>query len=154
LSNSQPQHSQPQNKSATQQKSLHLENVSAQELAALCGQFDKHIQQIEQRLAVRILHRGNQFSIEGKPSAIEATVNILQSLLSDVRNKTNNSSTSLTPDHVHLAIQQFHHEHDNSEQNTEKPTDKLTLVRTKKISVKPRGRNQQNYVRSVLTNDI
>lgn len=126
---------------------LNLENASAQELSALCGQFDSHIQQIEQRLAVRIHHRGSQFSVEGRPEAVEASQHILQSLFTDLRH-----GTEITPDHVHLTIQQFHHE--NNDVIEESLEDKLTIIRTKKSSIKPRGRNQQLYVRSVLTHDI
>ena len=130
------------------QHSLLLEGASTQQLAAICGPFDQHIQQIEQRFTVRILHRGNQFSIEGRKLAITATENVLKSLMSDVTN-----GSEVTPDHVHITIQQFHYQNqpDSNDINSD---DELTIIRTKKISVKPRGKNQQNYVRSVLTHDI
>ena len=35
-------------------------------LARLCGQFDEHLKQIEQRLSVSISNRGDQFSLEGE----------------------------------------------------------------------------------------
>lgn len=125
------------------QKTLVLE-ANSQQLAALCGPFDQHLQQIEQRLTLRIRYRGNEFVLEGRTPAIDACEQILNSLLNEVHH-----DTVLTGDQVHLAIQEFHHQHDAPEQD-----DELTIVRTKKMSIKPRGRNQQRYVRSVLTHDI
>lgn len=135
-----------QQSSTTAQQTLNLE-ASTQELAAICGPFDQHIQQIEQRLTVRILHRGGQFSLEGREAAVASTNQVLQSLLSDVR-----SGSDITADHVHLTIQEFHYQHQDDNDNDDE--DHLTIIRTKKMSVKPRGRNQQSYVRSVLTHDI
>lgn len=113
----------------------------------MCGQFDGHLKQVEERLNIRILHRGNQFSIQGEQRAVNAASAVLHSLYDDIHN-----GQELTPDHVHLAIQQFHHEHQTSEHNLS--PDSLTVVQTKKGKVKPRGKNQQTYVRAVLTNDI
>ena len=136
----------------TNQKMVTLEGATALDLAALCGQFDQHIQLIEQRLSIRVLHRGERFSIEGhKESAVIAT-NILRSLFDDIR-----SNVDVTPDHVHLTIQQFHQSGNGSGNNGTSPSalsDDLMIIRTKKMSVKPRGVNQQSYVRAVLSNDI
>jgi phosphate starvation-inducible PhoH-like protein len=148
----------PQANVDLKQKSLILENVSPQELAALCGEFDRHLQQIEQRLSIRLLHRGEQFSIEGKKTSVAVAATIVQSLLTDIRN-----DTEITPNHVHLTIQQFYQSTDNSHRHSPEDdsdgridtgVDELTIIRTKKMSIKPRGINQQTYVRAVLTNDI
>lgn len=136
---------------------LSLDNASTQDLAALCGQFDQHIQQIEQRLGIRVLHRGNQFSIEGRRETVVTTTRILQSLFDDIQN-----GAEITPDHVHLTIQQFRESAPQASKATaeskQEPDlielDKQTIIRTKKMSIKPRGRNQQSYVHSVLTHDI
>ena len=133
---------------------LQFDNASAQELLILCGQFDQHIQQIEQRLNVRILHRGNQFAIHGDKAAADVAINILQNLYSDIQNEQD-----INPEHVHLVIQQLRQNDSTANSDTHddgntSDTDSLTFIRTKKVSVKPRGRNQQLYVRSVLTNDI
>ncbi len=127
---------------------LHLDAASTQELATLCGQFNSHLQQIEQRLSLEILHRGSDFSIRGDAEAVAAASHIIQSLFTDIRH-----GHEATPDSVHLLIQQFHHEHQEPSDNTTSP-DTLTVVRTKKGSVKPRGKNQQRYIRAVLSHDI
>jgi phosphate starvation-inducible PhoH-like protein len=152
--NSSPVASDNSSLARLQQKTLSLDNASTQELAAISGQFDGHIQQIEQRLGIRILHRGNQFSIEGGRESVVAATRIVQQLFDDAR-----KGEDISPDHVHLTIQQYY-ESPTPRSSGSTPTesdaelDKLTLIRTKKMSVKPRGRNQQAYVHSVMTHDI
>ncbi|MFT6386737.1 MAG: phosphate starvation-inducible PhoH-like protein [Cellvibrionaceae bacterium] len=125
-----------------------LDSANTQQLAQLCGQFDAHLKQIEERLGLRIVHRGDQFSIQGNKQATQAGATILHSLYDDIQ-----QGQDISPDHVHLSIQQFHHEN-RSAQEYSLNTDGLTVVQTKKGKVKPRGINQQAYVRAVLTNDI
>ena len=47
---------------------IRLEPAEAPALAALCGQFDEHLKQIEQRLYVSISRRGELFEISGEDS--------------------------------------------------------------------------------------
>jgi phosphate starvation-inducible PhoH-like protein len=143
--------SKPQDKTHSEQD-LHLDNASTQQLASLCGQFDSHLKQIEDRLNIAILHRGSHFSIRGNADAVDAATHILQSLYHDIRH-----DQDISPDTVHLAIQQFHHENnvdESSGSDVSRTIESLTIIRTKKGSVKPRGKNQQSYVRAVLTHDI
>ncbi len=138
------------------QKTLSFDQASAQDLATLSGQFDCHIQQIEQRLGLRIVHRSNQFSLEGAHETVVCATRIIQQLFDDIR-----GGEEISPDHVHLIIQQYYEAPTNNTSGTrdiagelDEDLDKLTVIRTKKMSVKPRGRNQQSYVHRVLTHDI
>ncbi|ACR12071.1 PhoH family protein [Teredinibacter turnerae] len=126
--------------------SLTLEPSDSRRLANLNGQFDGHLKQIEKRLGVQILSRGNVYRIHGEGYASAAAViEQLYALTAEGR--------ELTPDEVHLAIQ---------ESNMDSPTatdvkeafDAISIIRTKKCTVKPRGGNQQGYVAAVRTNDI
>lgn len=107
-------------------------------------------------MQVNILHRGSDFLISGVQSFVEAAGNILQVLSNEI-----NDGNEVLPDDVHLLIQQYHPDNQQNdaaqeEQNggTHKKIDPLLTLRTKKGTVKPRGQNQQCYVRAVLTNDI
>lgn len=138
------------------QLKLHIKSLSIKELANLCGQFQSHLQQIEQRLQVGISNRGNDFLISGEQLFVEAAGNILQVLSNEI-----NDGDDVLPDDVHLLIQQYHPDNQQSndsleelDDNTNKKIDPLLTLRTKKGTVKPRGQNQQYYVRAVLTNDI
>ncbi len=152
---SQDQNAEPSaNTAQTQTHQLALEPADAKRLASLCGQFDEHIRQIEQRLGVDISSRGNQFAISGDTSNVEAASALLANLY-----KGTEASADLTPDEVHLALQQASLEvltnsNKPSVESQSEADDNITLIRTKKCTVKPRGRNQQKYVRAVQTNDI
>ena len=82
-------------------QALTLEPNDAQRLASLCGQFDSHIKQIETRLGIEIHRRGNVFSFVGKDTKAHAATRILKHLYSETE-----SGTILTPDEVHLLIQE------------------------------------------------
>lgn len=135
---------------------LRIKSLSIKELANLCGQFQSHLQQIEQRLQVNISNRGNDFLISGEQLFVEAAGNVLQALSNEI-----NDGEDILPDDVHLLIQQYHPDNQQSDdsleeqnENSNKKIDPLLTLRTKKGTVKPRGQNQQYYVRAVLTNDI
>jgi phosphate starvation-inducible PhoH-like protein len=139
-----------------------LEPDDTRRLAALCGQFDEHLRQIERRLNIEIRNRGNQFSLLGEPSTTRTAGQLLKSLYRDT-----DGGVELTPDEVHLALQQselesFRHGQHQEEismqdapgSSADNNVEPLTLIRTKKCTVKPRGQHQQQYVRAVQTNDI
>lgn len=125
---------------------LILEPVDAKRLASLCGQFDEHLRQIEQSLNVEIRNRGNHFTLRGAQSQTEAAGSILKNLYHDTR-----EGHTLTPDQIHLALQQS----SVDEAAAPKQNDSsVTLIRTKKCTVKPRGKNQVSYVRAIQTHDV
>ncbi|MCV6614304.1 MAG: PhoH family protein [Cellvibrionaceae bacterium] len=128
-------------------------------MAMLNGQFDRHLRQIESRIGIEIRNRGNQFSLIGPAPKTRAAGHVLRQLYEIT------ASAELTPDEIHLALQDTSVEELMPQTATAKAAPKqapaddkdagqLTLIRTKKCTVKPRGRNQQGYVRSVQTHDI
>lgn len=130
-----------------------LEPDDTRRLASLCGQFDEHLRQIERRLNIEIRNRGNQFSLMGEPETTQAAGNLLKSLYRDT-----GDGGELSPDEIHLALQQSdlesYQETSMQDASSDDNVQPLTLIRTKKCTVKPRGAHQQNYVRAVQTNDI
>ncbi len=124
-----------------------LEPNDARRLANLCGQFDEHLRQIEQRLNVEIRNRGNDFSLIGPPNTTKLVGDLLRALYRETDN-----GGELTPDEVHLALQQSGVEA-LAQEDKGKVSD-ITLIRTKKCTVKPRGLNQQRYVRAIQSHDI
>jgi phosphate starvation-inducible PhoH-like protein len=154
---------------ATPQPTAHkvtLEPNDTRRLATLCGQFDAHLRQIEDRLNIEIRNRGNHFSLLGTPNSTRAAGRLLESLYRDTDN-----GQDLTPDEVHLALQQSGIEalsnqpadhgtqqeganHSVDDDTLDDNVESLTLIRTKKCTVRPRGKNQQHYVRMVQTHDI
>lgn len=134
----------------TQELAVTLEPNDARRLATLCGQFDAHIKQIEQRLQVEIRHRGNQFCFIGNASSTEAANQVLAQLYQDT-----DQSMELTPDDVHLAIQESSMSSNApADTQVDKAVANASVIKTKKGTVKPRGDNQQKYVQKVRTHDI
>ncbi|WP_226662739.1 PhoH family protein [Microbulbifer aggregans] len=128
--------------------SITLEPNDARRLANLCGQFDQHLRQIEQRLDIEIRNRGNQFAIYGDAKSARAAGEILSNLYKET------GADDLTPDEIHLALQESGVEELVSGEKSGDAGDQVVLIRTKKCSVRPRGVNQRIYVRAVQSNDI
>lgn len=116
-------------------------------LNALCGQYDSHIKQIEQRLEVDINYRGNQFQIQGSTEQTQAAANILQHLYHEAQ-----QGTEITDNLVHLSLQQSGLEALAEESIS--PAKAAVVIRTRKHLIKPRGKNQQSYVSAIRANDI
>jgi phosphate starvation-inducible protein PhoH and related proteins len=128
---------------------LHLKPENPQRLASLCGRLNEHIQQIENRLNIKIQNRGSMFTLHGDP----ATTTIASQILEGLYLLTDNNE-SLSPDQIHLIIQE-HLNIENSDQNIqEQPQQDVQLIRTPKCSIKPRSHHQNEYVRAIMRNDI
>ena len=129
--------------------SLTLEPDNARHFATLCGQLDAHLRQIEQRLAVHISARGNRLHIEGEARAAAGA--LLEHLYADICR-----GVSLTPESLHLQLQQANMETRaaGGEEAGEPCVEAIRVIRTRRGSIKPRGRNQQSYVRSIRSRDI
>ena len=121
-----------------------LEPADNLRLASLCGQFDEHLRQIERRLGVEINNRGNAFRVIGDQPNVEATRDVVHQLYRETE------AEELTPQRVHLFLQQA------SLEALAKPDseEKLYTIQTKRGMIKPRGRNQQQYVHAIRTHDI
>ncbi|EGG28756.1 Phosphate starvation-inducible protein PhoH [Aequoribacter fuscus] len=135
---------------SSQTISTTLEPNNASHLATLCGQFDAHLKQIEQRLNVAIASRGNRFSISGASEAREAARDLLEALYRAICSGEGLSAESL---HVHMqdAGLEVLKEQRASDAET---TDNVVVIKTKRAPVKPRGKNQQGYVRAIQDFDI
>jgi len=138
---------------------LVIEPFDNKRLVNLCGQLDEHLRLIERRLAVQISNRGNQFKVTGKPDDRDAAVSVLEALYAESLNDI------LDPRRVHLFLQASGIESqlkENAESlNSEGAGSKSSDFKESDISIlagrsliKPRGQNQQGYLKGVLSNDI
>ena len=119
-----------------------LEPNDARRLASLCGQFDQHLRQIEQRLDVQIRNRGNLFSVEGLPNLAKTAISVVQSLYQETAERE-----ALTPEQIHL------HLLGSDSAAPEQHFDGVS-IRTKKETIKPRGQRQIDYVKKIRKQDI
>ncbi len=120
-----------------------LEPFEAHRFANLCGQFDEHLRLIEQRLELEIRNRGNQFELIGPSDVAKSAEQLLRRLYRETKN------TELSPDMVHLYLQES-----GMEELANPNAHQGVALRTKKGMIRPRGANQQRYVKAILDNDI
>ncbi|QJD58921.1 PhoH family protein [Pseudomonas sp. gcc21] len=123
-----------------------IEPVDSRRFASLCGQFDEHLRLIEQRLGIEVRNRGSQFELIGDPEITRSAEAVLRQLYRETRD------AELTPDTVHLFLQESGLENLSAALQTD--THKPVVLRTKRMTIQPRGPNQQSYVRSIQEHDI
>ena len=123
-----------------------IEPVDSRRFASLCGQFDEHLRLIEQRLGIEVRNRGSQFELIGDPEITRSAEAVLRQLYRETRD------AELTPDTVHLFLQESGLENLSAALHTD--THKPVVLRTKRMTIQPRGPNQQSYVRSIQEHDI
>ncbi|MGA9853569.1 MAG: PhoH family protein [Gammaproteobacteria bacterium] len=126
---------------------LSLEPADNDRLANLCGQFDEHLRQLEQRLGVEINNRGNQFRVIGDAEPAQAAVAILKDLyaataLERIRRET-----------VHLSLQQTAVATLLKEKHEVETTDEI-VISTKEGRVHGRGPNQRRYLQNIASHDL
>lgn len=128
--------------------SIHLALMpeSNERLLNVCGQADEHLRQIERRLGIEINNRGNQFNLIGEQAAIRAGKEVLKALYEAAKEEV------LEPKSVHLFLQESGIEVlVNDALKAEVP---MTVIKTRRGMVRPRGMSQQEYMHKMLTYDI
>ncbi|MDH3981232.1 MAG: PhoH family protein [Gammaproteobacteria bacterium] len=122
-----------------------LEPDDNERLAELCGQFDAHLHQLEQRLGVEINSRGNRFRIIGESEAVERARGILEGLYRET------ASEKLTPEKIHLSL---HGSGGAGPGDTAPDEGAGVVIKTPGGMITPRGRNQKHYLHSILQHDL
>ena len=115
-------------------------------LANLCGQFDEHLKQIEQRLDVEISNRGDHFKVSGKESKPVANAEKLITHLYAVT-----EHETLAPERIHLYLQDSGLE---AISNDEEPSTNASIIKTRRATIQCRGNRQLEYVSSIKARDL
>jgi Phosphate starvation-inducible protein PhoH, predicted ATPase len=125
---------------------LRLEPVEAPAIAALCGQLDEHLKLIEKRLDVTIQYRGENFNISGLDTdRVAATKMLLQNMYREAL-----AQKDISAETIHLYLQESAIE----ALAKGKPEKDALVIKTRKAYIKPKGKNQQNYVKQIRKHDI
>ncbi|MCP4002425.1 MAG: PhoH family protein [Gammaproteobacteria bacterium] len=139
-----------------------LEPANNNVLANLCGQFDEHLRQIEQRLGVHISNRGNHFRVVGPRHASAMGEQVIQELYVLATKET------LNLQRVHICLQETVMNNKASDKGDGK-SDQNSRVRlsseslsgvdaqvisTRRVRIQPRGSNQKNYVANLRSKDL
>ncbi len=113
-------------------------------LANLCGQFDEHLKQIEERLKVQISNRGDQFMVVGPDKTAQSAQQLIKHLYAATETET------LAPDRVHLFLQDSGLEMMlNSAAETQG-----VVIKTRRSTIQCRGERQSQYVNSIKERDL
>jgi phosphate starvation-inducible PhoH-like protein len=127
---------------ATNLHSFSLEPLESQSFLNLCGQFNEHLKQIERRLGIRLRNRGQHFEVEGEHNQQIACERVIRELF-----RESLSGTELTPDLVHLFIQEAGMDMSGAGENE-------VIIHTPRGALKARGNNQRRYVKTIRRHEI
>ena len=123
-----------------------LEPADNQRLANLCGQFDEHLRQIEDRLDIEIASRGNHFRITGRAARIGSDV--IESLFDLAARER------LDPERVHMLLAEtVMNDETLADPAADLDANGLTIQTRRKL-IRPRGANQAAYVRNIHEHDL
>ncbi|MGB0941514.1 MAG: PhoH family protein [Marinomonas sp.] len=123
-----------------------LQPAQAAALANLCGQLDSNLKLIEERLEVEIGYRGELFTITGADKKVLSSCKtLLENLYREAL-----VEADLSPQMIHLFLQESAVEALSSKDSTPE----FQTIKTRKLHVKAKGRNQQSYVKQIRQNDI
>lgn len=131
-----------------------LEPLDNQVLANLCGQCDEHLRQIERRLGVHIHNRGNHFRVIGPEPSSQQGARILRELYELAGHER------LDPKRIHLCLQESsmarndHGNDGNSDVDGELSVTESGQIKTRRLSVHPRGKHQHAYIDSIRKYDL
>ena len=121
-------------------------------LIDLCGEFDKNLAEIEQKISVQIIRRGNQLVIVGEEEANKEAAAILMELYERL-----GKGREIEPADLDRAVRVFERVKgvNSTSQNQPEIFDARVLeIKTRKKSVEPRTEAQKAYVRSLLTHEL
>ncbi len=117
-------------------------------LIDLCGEYDRNLTEIETRLGVQILRRGNQLAIHGEPDAQTEAQEVLMSLYQRLE-----QGRSVNPGDIDREFRMAPEDiapEDQIEMFEGGPVE----IKTRKKLVEPRTDAQKAYVRSLFENEL
>ncbi|MEM1411078.1 MAG: PhoH family protein [Pseudomonadota bacterium] len=127
---------------------LVLEPAETDRLANLCGQFDQHLKQIEERLGVELFCRGNLFTVKGEPRLVRAASRLLEDLYAQSANEV------LTPELINLNLQDSRIGELAEEQDEQATQRGDVVIETRRGRIRGRGPNQKSYLAAIHDNAI
>jgi phosphate starvation-inducible PhoH-like protein len=130
----------------TETQNVVLEPLDNKVLANLCGQFDEHLRQIEQRFEVNISNRGNHFRIVGPSLAAREAAEVLRKLYKLAH------AERIDPQRVHMCLQESGMAKDDS--GADQNVADVVALKTRRLSIKPRGAHQRTYITGIQENDL
>ncbi|AOZ70025.1 phosphate starvation-inducible protein PhoH [Rhodobacter xanthinilyticus] len=120
-------------------------------LIDLCGEFDRNLAQIEHKLSVHILRRGNQLAVVGSPEAQLQASGVLTALYEKLE-----AGRAIDAGEIDSAIRMgdFGQAGVSVDEQLEMFAAGKYEIRTRKKQVEPRTEAQKAYVRALFENEL
>ena len=131
-------------------RTVSFHGISMERLKSMLGAYNGHMKQIEQRLDVKVTHRGDSFFVDGEIDAVERAESLLQRLHEEAE-----VSQQISADVLHMMIQGSQTERELMDDTEQEHTGLDSVwLQTRKGRINPRGANQKRYVQRILQSDI
>ena len=130
-------------------KSNQLEFEDNKLLIDLCGEFDRNLAELENKLAIQIVRRGNVLDLIGDKSSTETSAKVLNSLYQRLE-----SGKSLEYYDIDREIRLILDGVNKSTDQMEMFSNGLFEIRTRKKTVEPRTEAQRLFVKSLTNNEL
>ena len=117
-------------------------------LDRLCGPTNSTLKQVENTLKIKISNRGSQFKIKGEEEGIKAAEAVLKDLYERLE-----ENEDIPPEEVHLCLREVMNNSSNIK-GLNKMKVKRSGINTPKISVIPKGPNQEEYLEVISNKDL
>ena len=118
----------------------------------LCGEFDRNLAEIENKLSVQLIRRGNQVAVIGAEESRQKAVSVLQRLYQRLEAgravELEDVDRELRMDPVSKNSEAM------EKKQTQMPAAERVEIKTRKKSVEPRTEAQKAYVRSMLAHEL
>lgn len=121
-------------------------------LAALCGEYDRHLARIEQQLSVTVAPRGNRLAIAGSPAAREAAEAVLHELYARLQRGQDLENGDIDGV-IRMALSGVQGAAGKGGRKIAMAGDFPALI-TRKRPVTPRSANQGAYLKALETREL
>ena len=125
-----------------------LEPENQEKLSRLCGPTNSTLKQVESALKIKISNRGSQFKIMGDKEGIKAAEIVLKGLYEKLE-----EDEQVSQEEIQLFLNEVMNYKPNLD-SVKKPEIKKNIINTPKISVIPRGPNQEKYLKIIEKKDL
>jgi phosphate starvation-inducible PhoH-like protein len=125
-------------------REISLEAADNTRLANFVGPMEQNLRHVEERLGVEVRRRGHQLQVLGPPAATDAATDVLRRMFELSR------SEQMTPERVHLCVQEFGFPQLGAPQASPEEI----AVHTQRGAIRGRGPNQRQYLDNIRANDL
>ena len=124
-------------------KNILLEPSSADRIALFVGELNGNLKLIEKTFSVKIFHKGDKINVTGN----EKDIKHASDAILDLYNLTK-KNIEISKEAVHLTIQS-HLNLSLAKAGNEKANISEIQIKTPKKIIRPRGKNQQDYIKNI-----